>query len=120
MKATNNNFNSFSNFVQFCKDNKFQFIPNVQNYSNVEVSFFKKGGEIRIKKKNRGSFTKYCRGNVTSECIRKGKNSPNPKIRKKAVFADNARKWKHQNGGTLIAYNLDKLNNLINNFNKNV
>jgi hypothetical protein len=30
---------------------------------------------------------------VTEECIRKGKNSSNPKIRKKATFAENARSW---------------------------
>lgn len=62
----------------------------------------KDGTKIHIKKKNRGSFTKWCGGNVTSECIRRGKNSSNPKIRKKATFAANARKWKHQQGGTIV------------------
>lgn len=57
---------------------------------------FKKGGSIHIKKKNRGTFTKYCNGKVTEDCIRKGKNSPDPKIRKKAVFADNSRKYFNQ------------------------
>lgn len=57
------------------------------------ISYLKKGGGIQIKKKNRGSFTRWCGGNVTEECIRKGKNSSNPKIRKKATFAANARKW---------------------------
>ena len=56
---------------------------------------FKTGAKIHIKKKNRGSFTKYCGGNVTNECIQKGKNSPDPKIRKKATFAANARRWSH-------------------------
>ena len=56
---------------------------------------FKKGGGIHIKKENRGKFTEYCGGKVTSECISKGKNSPNPAIRKRATFAANARKWKH-------------------------
>lgn len=56
------------------------------------ISYLKKGGGIHIKKKNRGSFTRWCGGNVTEECIRKGKNSSNPKIRKKATFAANARK----------------------------
>ena len=65
------------------------------------ITAHKKGGNIHIKKKNRGSFTKYCKGKVTEECIRKGKNSPNPAIRKKAVFAQNARRWKHLFGGTL-------------------
>lgn len=65
------------------------------------ISYLKKGGGIHIKKKNRGSFTRWCGGNVTEECIRKGKNSSNPKIRKKAIFAANARKWKHQEGGVI-------------------
>lgn len=64
---------------------------------------FKKGGSIHIKKKNRGKFTEYCGGKVTEECIVKGKKSKDPKIRKRATFAANARKWKHENGGILKA-----------------
>ena len=59
------------------------------------IEMFKKGHKIHIKKKNRGSFTRWCGGNVTEECIRRGKNSSNPAIRKKATFADNARHFKH-------------------------
>lgn len=59
------------------------------------IEMFKKGHKIHIKKKNRGSFTRWCGGNVTEECIRRGKNSSNPAIRKKATFAQNARRWKH-------------------------
>lgn len=64
---------------------------------------FKKGNKIHIKESQKGSFTKYCKGKVTEECIQKGKNSPNPKIRKKATFAANVRKWKHQEGGNIIS-----------------
>lgn len=60
---------------------------------------FKKGSKIHIKESQKGSFTKYCKGKVTNECIQKGKNSPDPKIRKKATFAANSRKWKHKEGG---------------------
>lgn len=67
------------------------------------VIYLKNGSKIHIKKKNRGSFTRWCGGNVTNECIRRGKNSSNPKIRKKATFAANARRWKHKNGGVLKA-----------------
>lgn len=56
---------------------------------------------IHIKKKNRGKFTEYCGGTVTDACIARGKNSPNPAIRKRATFAANARKWKHLQGGLL-------------------
>jgi len=67
------------------------------------VEFLKKGNKIHIKESQKGSFTKYCNGNVTEECIRRGKNSPDPRIRKKATFAANARKWKHQNGGRVYS-----------------
>lgn len=59
---------------------------------------------IHIKKANRGKFTDYCGGKVTSECIARGKASSNPAIRKRATFAANARKWKHQNGGKIMPY----------------
>ena len=65
------------------------------------VEKFKKGNKIHIKESQKGSFTKWCGGNVTSECIQRGKNSSNPKIRKKATFAANARKWKHRLGGQI-------------------
>lgn len=61
-----------------------------------------KGG-IHIKKKNIGSFTEYCGGQVTEECISRGKNSPSAAIRKKATFAKNARSWHHEDGGVLYA-----------------
>lgn len=66
------------------------------------VPYFKKGSGIHIKKKNRGKFTEYCCGKVTDECIRRAKKSKNPKLRKRATFAANARKWKHQEGGILF------------------
>lgn len=66
-----------------------------KNYEMNVIERFKKGRKIKIKKENVGSFTKYCGGNVTEECIRKGKNSPDPKIRKRATFAANSRKWSH-------------------------
>lgn len=68
---------------------------------NTIVKKFKKGYKIHIKESQKGSFTKWCGGNVTDACIRKGKNSSNPKIRKKATFAANARKWKHEDGGEI-------------------
>ena len=64
------------------------------------IDFMNDGG-IHIKKKNVGSFTRYCNGKVTEECIRKGKNSSNPTTKKRATFAANARKWKHEEGGKI-------------------
>ena len=74
----------------------------VNKTSEDKILSFKKGG-IHIKKKNRGKFTSYCGGNVTAECIARGKHSSNPAIRKRATFAANARKWKHQEGGIMDA-----------------
>ena len=67
------------------------------------IPFLKKGSGIHIKKENRGKFTDYCGGKVTNECIQRGKNSSDPKIRKRATFAQNSRSWskKHQEGGWL-------------------
>lgn len=72
----------------------------ILNKSLIPVD--KKGSGIHIKKKNRGKFTEYCGGEVTQKCIDKAKKSKNPTLRKRATFADNARKWKHAQGGTLI------------------
>lgn len=63
------------------------------NYINPP--FFKKGSKIYIKKQNRGKFTDYCGGNVTQNCINRAKKSGNKTLVKRAVFAENARKWKH-------------------------
>lgn len=68
----------------------------------IGVPYYKKGSGIHIKKKNRGLFTEYCGGKVTDECIRRAKKSKNPKLRKRATFAANARKWKHAKGGQLV------------------
>ena len=63
---------------------------------------FANGGTIHIKPENKGKFTEYCGGKVTSECIAKGKRSDDPAVRKRATFAANARKWKHAFGGNLL------------------
>lgn len=67
----------------------------------MNVPYYKKGKGIHIKKKNRGKFTEYCGGEVTNECIQKAKKSKNPTLRKRAIFAQNARGWakKHSGGG---------------------
>lgn len=65
---------------------------------------FSKGGSIYIKPENRGKFTEYCGGEVTSECIARGKRSSSPAVRKRATFAANARKWKHAFGGDLLTH----------------
>lgn len=70
------------------------------NFADLGGYLFRDGGGIYIKKKNRGKFTEYCGGKVTSECIQRGLHSSNPTTRKRANFARNARKW-HAFGGEL-------------------
>lgn len=62
---------------------------------NIVINSYKKGGGIHIKKQNKGKFTSYCGGKVTNECINKAKHSSNPAIRKRAIFAQNSRRWNH-------------------------
>lgn len=61
----------------------------------LKVSIGKSG--INIKKENKGKFTSYCGGTVTQACIDKAKASGNSTLLKRAVFAENVRKWKHRN-----------------------
>jgi len=57
--------------------------------------------KIVIKPSKKGSFTKIAKkkdmvapdGTLTEEAIKSGLKSPDPAVRKKAVFAMNARKW---------------------------
>ena len=67
---------------------------NISKYSN--------GTKIHIKEKNKGKFTEYCDGEVTQNCIDKAKNSGDPTLKKRAIFAENVRSWKHAKGGQLI------------------
>lgn len=75
--------------------NSFNALPDVST-----INTFSEGGGIHIKEKNKGKFTDYCGGKVTSECIQRGLHSSNPTTRKRANFARNARKW-HSFGGWL-------------------
>jgi len=54
-------------------------------------------GKIHIKPKNIGKFnaTKKATGKTTEELT----HSKNPLTRKRAIFAQNAKKWKHKDGG---------------------
>ena len=71
--------------------------------NGVNIPIYKSGSKIHIKKKNRGKFTDYCGGKVTDACIRRAKASGNPTLVKRATFADNARHWKHQDGGLITS-----------------
>lgn len=91
-KANSEYLGNFNNAVQNTKNTMF---------NNSLLNLAAKGGKIYIKPENRGKFTEYCGGKVTSECINRGKKSTSPAVRKRAVFAENARKW-HSLGGNLF------------------
>lgn len=63
---------------------------------------FAEGGGIHIKPENRGKFTKTKRrtGKTTEELT----HSKNPITRKRAIFAQNAKKWHHAFGGDLMTH----------------
>lgn len=70
----------------------------IQTISTL-IEQFKKGGGIHINPKNKGKFTatKKKTGKSTEELT----HSKNPLTKKRAIFAQNAKKWKHTEGGSL-------------------
>lgn len=69
------------------------------------VPAFKNGSGIHIKEKNRGKFTASAKaaGQSVQEHAKSVLNNPNatPLQKKRANFARNSKKWKHQQGGRL-------------------
>ena len=67
------------------------------------IPSFKNGSGIHIKKKNRGKFTKSAKaaGESVQEHAAHVLSDPNatPLQKKRANFARNAAKWKHEDGG---------------------
>lgn len=82
------------------------------NFASLGGHLFGNGGGIHIKKENRGKFTDYCGGKVTSSCIQRGLHSSNPTTRKRANFARNARGWHHAFGGELGTNGTDWTNGI--------
>lgn len=72
---------------------------------------FSKGGSIHIKPENKGKFTETKRrtGKTTEELT----HSSNPLTRKRAIFAQNAKKWHHAFGGELNTQGGDFTNGLL-------
>ena len=72
------------------------------------INLFKSGNKIHIKPENKGKFTESAKkaGKSVQEHAHDVVNNPNSteKQRKRAQFAINAKKWKHQQGGLLQFY----------------
>jgi hypothetical protein len=67
------------------------------------IKSFKSGGGIYINPKNKGKFTetKERTGKSTEELT----HSKNPLTRKRAIFAQNSKRWHHQDGGIFTLTN---------------
>jgi hypothetical protein len=77
--------------------------PEIRKIVGDMTGEYKKGGTIHINPKNKGKFnaTKKATGKSTEELT----HSSNPTTRKRAIFAQNARKWHHKaNGGWVQEY----------------
>ena len=93
--------NSLTNNAQNISTTQMQNL--LSNYAALGGPlFFAEGGGIHIKPENRGKFTatKKRTGKTTEELT----HSKNPLTRKRAIFAQNAKKWHHAFGGDLLTH----------------
>lgn len=96
--STLDNATKLAKGEQSVGQNKLDAIKGAQDQQNASsLTLFKKGGEIRLNPKNKGKFTatKKRTGKTTEELT----HSKNKLTRKRAIFAQNAKKWKHFLGG---------------------
>lgn len=75
--------------------------------NQIDSPLFKKGGKIHIKKKNRGKFTASAKraGMGVQEFARHvlaNKDKYSSTLIKRANFARNAKKFKHESGGNIV------------------
>lgn len=104
-------------YVQNTLENNAENIGETQmqgllsNYAAYGGPLFAKGGKIHINPENRGKFTETKRrtGKTTEELT----HSSNPLTRKRAIFAQNAKKWHHAFGGNLMTHGADFSNGMI-------
>ena len=84
--------NSLNNNAENISDTQMGTL--MENYLSLGGNLLSKGGSIFIKPENRGKFTetKKRTGKTTEELT----HSKNPLTRKRAIFAQNAKKWSHK------------------------
>lgn len=94
----------YTTLKEMCTNSNLSDIPMFKD-GNKLVPNYKNGSKIHIKKKNRGKFTASAKraGQSVQEHARSVLNNPNatPLQKKRANFARNAAKWKHQKGGVI-------------------
>ena len=78
------------------------------NNQAMKTNKYNNGGTIHIKPENKGKFnaTKKATGKTTEELT----HSKNPVTKKRAIFAQNAAKWKHAEGGEIEKLGTDNTN----------
>lgn len=101
--------NSLNNNAENISDTQMGTL--MENYLSLGGNLLSKGGSIFIKPENRGKFTETKRrtGKTTEELT----HSKNPLTRKRAIFAQNAKKWHHAFGGELNTQGGDFTNGLL-------
>lgn len=77
-----------------------------ENEAMEQLGMYKKGGKIYIKPENRGKFTEYAKSKGMSvqeaaNDVLANESQHSSALIKRAVFAKNASKWKHENGGII-------------------
>lgn len=94
----------YTSLKELCSNLDLSNIPMFKD-GNKLIPNYKKGKKIHIKKKNRGKFTASAKraGKSVQEHARAVLRNPNatPLQKKRANFARNAAKWKHQEGGII-------------------
>lgn len=98
------NFTNYSGTQMYGTGGNFDYnLPSMKYSQTPSGQAYKNGGTIHINPANKGKFnaTKARTGKSTEELT----HSSNPVTKKRAVFAQNAAKWKHANGGPLLVGN---------------
>lgn len=80
-------------------ETKHKGLPKKVETKEESKNFIQKATKKMEKKGTEGSFSEYCGGKVTMECIKKGMKSDDPKIVKKANFAKNIGGYKGADHG---------------------
>ena len=112
LSSTNNSINSSTSSTPPTYDDYIQLTPAEEVWFNINQPIessirYKSGGKIYIKPSNRGKFTDSAKraGMSVQEYARHilaNKDKYSSTLVKRANFARNASKWKHQEGGILF------------------
>lgn len=111
--SVNNQIDKANAYQQLASANQINNV-DTRNNLNMLANYSAEGGTIHIDPANKGKFnaTKVRTGKTTEELT----HSKNPLTRKRAIFAQNAAKWHHANGGPLQT-NTDNFSNGVTEFN---